>query len=236
VYGIELNGLLAGHVREHMGIRCEESPLNGSSFEGKKFDVIYHCDVLSHFFNPIEEFTRIRASLCDKGIVVFETGNFADVDKRFYPLIDSFLYPEHLFFFGERSLAELLRRSGFRLLAIHRSSLVPYYRWRMVEGWLRAKYYRLRHERMPSWLLVKALKKGRTWLRRSRVQREGGAATTAAPDQGGAPAMDKSRIARADRWTLRATNYCTHFIRYAVGRMVPRSGRPQTVLVIAEKV
>jgi hypothetical protein len=56
-----------------------------------------------------------------------ETGNFADVSPRFYPLIrrtERFQLPDHLFFFGERSLHLLLEQTGFTLRALHRYSRI----------------------------------------------------------------------------------------------------------------
>jgi SAM-dependent methyltransferase len=104
VHGLELNSLLATFMRNHLKIPCEESTLDASPFDGKKFDVICHYDVLSHFTTQLPILLRCAKDSREKGIMAFETGNFADVQKRFYRFIDSFLYPEHLFFFGERSL------------------------------------------------------------------------------------------------------------------------------------
>lgn len=232
VHGIELNSLLATFMRNHLKIPCEESPLDVSSFDGKKFDVIYHCDVLSHFYDPIADFTRMRDRLKEKGIIAFETGNCADVQKRFYRFIDSFLYPEHLSFFGERSLLELLRRTGFELIVKYRTSLMPYYLWRKLDGgisWLRS-------EVLPKWPLVKGLKKGRDWLRSSQLVRQGQNSLLITQNVGRNIGKAEACAVSEEPWGIRARNHCTYFTRYKLGGLAPKVGRPQSLLVIARKM
>ena len=43
------------------------------------------------------------------GLHIFETGNLADVDHRYLKLFKAFQYPDHLFFYGDRSLGEAAR-------------------------------------------------------------------------------------------------------------------------------
>lgn len=103
VYGIELNSIQADFIRNVLAIPCEEHPLGESSFGGKSFDIIYHCDLLSHFYDPIAEFRMIHGKLSAGGLLVFETGNLGDVKERYYRVYTEFQYPDHLFFFwGEK--------------------------------------------------------------------------------------------------------------------------------------
>ena len=124
-YGIEINNIKADFIRSKLGIPCEESPLDVSLFDGKKFDIIYHCDVISHFYDPISEFQKINDRLGEKGIVAFETGNFGDVKEEYYRFVAKFQYPDHLFFFSEHNLKELLGRTGFEFIKIYRYSILP---------------------------------------------------------------------------------------------------------------
>ena len=103
VFAIEPGTLDAALIAE-AGIPVEITPLHEQSFGGRRFDVIYHCDVTSHFYDPLEEFRRIHAALAPEGIVAFETGNIGEIDEEYYRCFSGFSYPEHLFFFGERSL------------------------------------------------------------------------------------------------------------------------------------
>ncbi len=124
VFAIE-PGTLDGRLIVQAGIPLETTPLHRESFEGKRFDVIYHCDVTSHFYDPLEEFRRMHDALVPDGVLAFETGNLGEVDEKYYKYFSGFSYPEHLFFFGERSLKLLLAQCGFECLAIHRHPLLP---------------------------------------------------------------------------------------------------------------
>jgi len=125
VHGIELNHTQANFIRNRLNISCEESPLGDSSFDGKKFDTIYHRDVISHFYDPIAEFQKMNERLRDKGFLIFETGNLGDVKENYFKLFTSFQLPDHLFFFSEKNLKELLRRTGFEFVKVYGYSKLP---------------------------------------------------------------------------------------------------------------
>jgi len=125
VYGIELNEILAKFITENLGIPCELSPLSDSTFKGKLFDVIYHCDVISHFYDPILEFQKMNKKLKKGGFLIFETGNLGDVEEKYYKYFVSFQYPDHLFFFSVGNLKKLLSRTGFETISIHQFSILP---------------------------------------------------------------------------------------------------------------
>lgn len=123
-YAIELNPIEATWISRDLNIPCESVALNVKSFQGRKFDIVYHRDVLSHLYDPIETFQSINQSLEEKGLVVFETGNIADVHSRHLALFSQFLYPDHLYFFGEKSLRLLLERTGFECVRIYRTPII----------------------------------------------------------------------------------------------------------------
>jgi SAM-dependent methyltransferase len=117
-YAIELNPVQGEHCKS-LGITTCREPL-ATAYPGMKFDIIYHCDVISHFTDPIGEFKMMVERLNPGGLLMFETGNFGDVDAAYYRFIPSFQYPDHLFFFSRSSLSRLLNRSGLRILKIRR--------------------------------------------------------------------------------------------------------------------
>jgi 2-polyprenyl-3-methyl-5-hydroxy-6-metoxy-1,4-benzoquinol methylase len=125
VGGIELNNIQANFIKNKLGISCEESPLDAFSFGGKKFDVIYHRDVISHFYDPIAEFRKMNERLKDNGFLIFETGNLGNVEEKYFKLFTSFQLPDHLFFFSEKNLKELLRRTGFEFVKAYKYSKLP---------------------------------------------------------------------------------------------------------------
>jgi 2-polyprenyl-3-methyl-5-hydroxy-6-metoxy-1,4-benzoquinol methylase len=125
VSGIELNNIQADFIRNSLGISCGKSGLDASSFDGKKFDIIYHRDVISHFYDPIAEFRKMNEKLKDDGFLIFETGNLGNVEEKYFKLFTSFQLPDHLFFFSEKNLKELLRRTSFEFVKAYRYSKLP---------------------------------------------------------------------------------------------------------------
>lgn len=121
-YALELNPTQANFIR-HGGIACEQQPLSVTSFGQTKFDIIYHNDVISHFHDPQSAFATMYEKLNKDGIMVFETGNIADIDQRYYQRFTAFQYPDHLFFFGESTLKQLLADNKFNVLACYRYAI-----------------------------------------------------------------------------------------------------------------
>jgi hypothetical protein len=190
-YAIEFNRIQAEYIRGHLGIPC---------------------DVVSHFYDPIAEFRTARDVLQPDGVLCFETGNLGDVDPRYFGMFSRFQYPDHLFFFSERNIRELLDRSGFELLGIFRFSIVP----ELV---------------LTRWTL-----RVRRWLRRKEANPPAADGDARRPDPR-PQARPASGIRRPLRWLLdrakRLHQFATFFLRYRVGRIAPKNGRPQTLIVVA---
>jgi len=203
--GIEINRSKANFIRSKLGIPCEDHPLGNSSYEGKIFDVIYHCDVISHFYDPISEFQKINNKLNKNGLVVFETGNVGDVKEKYYKLFDKFQYPDHLFFFSEKNLKELLRLTGFELIKIYRYSI------------------------LLELLIVKILKNIFTFIKFENSYR-GKNITNQVVSSG--DITTPNVFFKKVKTIYSCFNY---FNRYGIGNILPKKGRPQTIIVIAKK-
>ncbi|MGQ9919951.1 MAG: class I SAM-dependent methyltransferase [Desulfobacca sp.] len=128
VFGLEINPQRARFIREQLKLPCTETPLADSPWPGRRFDLVYHRDVLSHFYDPVAEFQLLHDILKENGLLVFETGNLGEVEERYLTQVPTFDYPEHLFFFGEASLRQLLTQTGFQLLTLQRYDLELYFR------------------------------------------------------------------------------------------------------------
>jgi len=87
-FAIELNNIQATYIAEK-GIPVERVPL-ADAYPNRKFDIIYHCDVTSHFRDLIGEFKIMSDRLSAGGILMFETGNFADIAHSMYRHVGSF--------------------------------------------------------------------------------------------------------------------------------------------------
>ena len=210
-FAIEFNPIQANHIRERLKIPCAESPLDPSLFDGRTFDVIYHCDVVSHFFDPIGDFRSMYALLNDDGLLVFETGNFGDMSQRYFHHIRRFQYPDHLFFFSSENLRTLLDQTGFHVECIYRYSILPQKRFINAVAFLKN--------------LIS---------RPSRSSALDVPPVTAHRAEGAGPSSS-ARGAGALKWLRNAYIYLGYLLRYVVGRFVVRPDEPQTVLVIARK-
>jgi 2-polyprenyl-3-methyl-5-hydroxy-6-metoxy-1,4-benzoquinol methylase len=205
VLGVELNPLQASHIRDKRGIPCVESLDAVEGLGAKRFDVIYHRDVLSHFYEPQAEMERLRALLKPGGLHIFETGNLADVEHRYLKLIKSFQYPDHLFFYGERSLRALLEQTGFSHIHTYRWSVLP-------QLLLRSQIGRVRK---------------RTAIGAGGAESEG-AERVVRPVSGG-------RRRSGEEAARQALDLLYHGLQLSIGRIPVGGRVPQTLLVVARK-
>ena len=215
VYGIELNRTLAEFIMS-LKIPCETSHLDISSFEGKKFDIIYHCDVLSHFYDPISEFRKMNDRLEKDGILVFETGN-GDFEARYNRLFLSFYLPDHLFTFNENSLKKLLELTEFKLVKAYKYSIVPELIFLSVVRSISGVLSKVKG-------LIRFKQKTNISGQRSNSQR-----------------LSSSLKARVNKPSLTSSvknviYYFIYLVRYKVGQIVPKKSRPLTFIVIARKI
>jgi len=194
-FAIEPNPTQADYIQHNLGIPCERRALSLDTFQDKQFDVIYHADVISHFYDPVQAFQTIHAKLRRGGFVIFETGNVADVHSKYLDVIPTFQYPDHLFFFGEQALARLLQMTGFQTLKMYSYSIMT--------------------ELFFAQLLA------------GRYVPENGARSNGLSRGLSHPVKEFIRPAYFN---------LMHFMRYRVGSWMPKAGRPQTVIVVAQKV
>ncbi|WP_237743546.1 class I SAM-dependent methyltransferase [Pleurocapsa sp. PCC 7319] len=223
-YGLEFNPVQANFMRNQLQIPCEQSPLSTSIFNGQKFDVIYHCDVISHFFDPIADFQKMNETMNDESFLIFETGNFAEVDQKYYQYIPSFQYPDHLFFFSVDNLAELLEKTGFQLIKIHRYSMLPQLLTMKVLSNIKQSIKKI---------LIKS----------PDISSKPGKSTSEPYE------TNKTSISNFKSSNIKSSikknikniynfgyHYFNYLLRYKIGKLAPKAQRPQTVIVIAKKV
>ena len=211
VFGIELSPSQGEHVQRELGIPCETQPL-ANAYPNQKFDVIYHCDVISHFYDPIAEFHLMNDRLEKDGLVFFETGNIGDIEEKYYSAFTEFQYPDHLFFFGEKNLKILLQQTGFELLVIRRYSILP-----------QLKVRQLLHR------VLKSINRTKSEKDQQRTLDEEVPSTKP-------PTANVNRGAPVPGPVKTLAHAFLHFLRYTVGRGLPKTGRPQTLVVIARKI
>lgn len=214
-HGLELNSAQANFIRNELSIPCEGSLLSTSVFEGKKFDIVYHCDVISHFFDPISEFRKINEILKDDSFLVFETGNFGEVDQSYFKYIQKFQYPDHLFFFSTDNLIDILEKTGFKLIKIYRYSILPQLVARkMLSG-------------------VKNLIKKHVLKSNEKEKYPSDGRGIGNPSGVNSQSCNSKSIVKKS--INNVYNYLNYVLRYKIGRIAPKVRRPQTVIVVAKK-
>jgi 2-polyprenyl-3-methyl-5-hydroxy-6-metoxy-1,4-benzoquinol methylase len=219
VYGIELNSILTDFVHNKLGIPCKDSSLETSLFGNKRYDIIYHCDVISHFNDPITEFCKINSMLNAKGLVIFETGNFGDVKEEYYKHFKKFQFPDHLFLFSENNIIQLLSKTGFEFIKIYRYSILPQ-------------------------LISNKFLENISCLLKPSVQTHKEDKIHGFTNSSLSPRniffnlyqFSKKAYIYAFNITYKYLYHClSYFIRYKIGYITPKKGKPQTVIVIARK-
>jgi len=215
-YGLEFNPIQANHIRNRLNIPCEETSLKTSVFKNKQFDVVYHCDVISHFFDPIAEFKRINRILKDGSFLIFETGNLGEVAPMYFKHFKRFQYPDHLFFFSTDNLMELLKKTGFEFIKIYRYSLLP--QMVVMKALSAVKYLII--ERVPEFSTKE--------INHSDEGRIGN--RSVANSQSLKPKIISKIIIK------HVYQYLKYVMRYKVGRIALKAHRPQTIIIIAKKM
>ena len=114
VKGIEPMEPKALHAQKN-GLNVQFGYLD--AVEGK-YDVVSIIDVFSHIPDFRDFLKDIKAKLNPKGEIFIETGNAADIDRKFIP--GDLSLPDHLTFAGEKHVTGFLKEQGFEIIKIER--------------------------------------------------------------------------------------------------------------------
>ncbi len=204
VFAIEQNRIQVDFIRNSLNIPCEGAELSDSSFGKSKFDIVYHRDVTSHFYDPIKEFKQMNVKLKDGGLLIFETGFYGD--NRYINLFLRHQLPDHLFTFSNKNLAQLLDKTGFKVLKIYRYSSLPVL------------------------FVNKALKP-----MMDSVKQKGKYSFNKASDTADFAGHKNNREPFLVRLLRILYLYFFHFLRYKIGYFFPKGNGPQKVIIIAKK-
>ncbi|HYC22259.1 MAG TPA: class I SAM-dependent methyltransferase [Candidatus Bathyarchaeia archaeon] len=120
VLGVEPAQGCADFARRELGVEILSGTLEEADLAEASFDVVTMFDVIEHLVDPAATLRRVHALLRPGGLFVVETGDvgalLARVCGRRWYYYDP---PQHVTYFNQKSLADLLVRSGFsRPLAV----------------------------------------------------------------------------------------------------------------------
>ena len=113
VAGIDPHPGRARRVAESLNIEVRCSLLEDLHWPEARFDVVYHCDLLSHFPDPLGALRKMKALLAPGGMLAFEVGTLGGIRPVWYHWIGSLDYPQHRWLYSEASLHMLLQRRIF---------------------------------------------------------------------------------------------------------------------------
>ena len=119
VHGVEVSDWASSVARERFGLDVSASLAEARFVLQRPVDVLTMYQVLEHLADPLRSLQEARACLRPDGLLLIETWDrrsiVARLFGRFWQQISP---PSVVWLFDRRSLDELLRRAGFRLMRI----------------------------------------------------------------------------------------------------------------------
>jgi SAM-dependent methyltransferase len=137
VFGLEPHSSRARRVRERLQIEVVESFLESHALPAKSFDVVYHCDLLAHFPEPLGALRTMSTLLRPGGVLCFEVGILGGISPRWYQLIGRVGLGYHLWLYSEQAVTSLLKQAGLRIEHLQHFGLAPGVIVSSLKGWLR---------------------------------------------------------------------------------------------------
>jgi SAM-dependent methyltransferase len=125
VTGMEPNPVRANHVRSDLGIPVENALIEDTLLPEASFDIVYHCDLLSHFPDPVLALSRMASLTKTDGVLYFEVGLVAGLASFWYQLMGTMRMPQHRWFFTQAALENLLAQCGLQIVRLKRYGLAP---------------------------------------------------------------------------------------------------------------
>jgi SAM-dependent methyltransferase len=126
VHGLEPHpGRAANAARRH-GLQVRREFLEETTWPHASFDVVYHCDLLSHFPDPIQSLQTMIGLLRPNGRLCFEVGLIGGLSPLWYWLTRRIGLEHHLWLYSRPSLRQLLTAAGLEVVEIQSFGLIPY--------------------------------------------------------------------------------------------------------------
>jgi SAM-dependent methyltransferase len=125
VAGVEPHPARAGRVAERLNVQIYCSLLEDLKLPRGAFDIVYHCDLLSHFADPVRALRRMSGLLAPNGILAFEAGTLGGIREFWYEWIGALGFPQHRWLYSEHSLRALLSKAGLKILRMRHFGLAP---------------------------------------------------------------------------------------------------------------
>ena len=120
VYGLDASEYAIDQARKTFNDKVNLGTLSTVKFSPYSFDLVTLFDVFEHFHGPDKDLARCRKLLKTNGLLVINTGNTSSLlSKLEGPNWHFFIPPQHLYFYSDTNLKQLLTRHGFKVLATY---------------------------------------------------------------------------------------------------------------------
>lgn len=121
LYGIELSKYAVIESRKR-GLNVKNGTLGSSKFQSNYFDIVTIQDVIEHLPNPKAELKEVYKVLKSDGYVFIVT---PDIGGFWHKLLGSLWYhykpSEHIMYFSQKTLAQILKNTGFKNIETRRT-------------------------------------------------------------------------------------------------------------------
>jgi 2-polyprenyl-3-methyl-5-hydroxy-6-metoxy-1,4-benzoquinol methylase len=115
VKGVEPSLAASEFARKNYKIDVHSGTLGNMEDRGERFEVVTSWDVMEHFGSPMQEIKLINARMKTGGIFTFCTLNWDNWYARLMGERWPWLMDMHLYYFDDKIIDEMMRRTGFKL-------------------------------------------------------------------------------------------------------------------------
>jgi SAM-dependent methyltransferase len=124
VMGLEPNPAY-GEQLKRLDIFVATEFVEHTSLPKHSFDVVYHCDLLAHFPDPIQSLSAMCDLLRPTGVLCFEVGLLGGISPSWYPLVGRIGLGQHLWLYSDRAFKNLMRKAGLDIVRTQYFGLAP---------------------------------------------------------------------------------------------------------------
>jgi SAM-dependent methyltransferase len=128
-YGYDAVGMEPSRAHDQrlqdLGIPVVHDFVEDNSLPRHSFDVVYHCDLLAHFPDPIRSLSAMCELLSPGGVLCFEIGLLGGVSPFWYPLVGEVGLGPHLWLYSDQAFQNLMARAGLTVRHIKYFGLAP---------------------------------------------------------------------------------------------------------------
>jgi SAM-dependent methyltransferase len=99
--------------------------IENNSLPRHSFDVVYHCDLLAHFPDPIRSLASMCELLSATGVLCFEVGLLGGISPSWYTLVGRIGLRQHLWLYSDRAFRDLMRKARLEIVRVQYFGLAP---------------------------------------------------------------------------------------------------------------